>query len=62
MYILLLRVAVDRFNDLFLLGWLHADRLERLPCAAVRADENLIGFLEFFSAMGAVNALVFKHR
>ena len=46
MYILLLRVAVDRFNDLFLLGWLHADRLERLPCAAVRADERSLSSLE----------------
>ena len=38
----LLRVAMDRLNDLLLLRRLHADGLERLPGAAVRADERFV--------------------
>src|SRR5699024_11389053 len=36
----LLCMAVDRLNDLLLLGAVHTDRLERLPGATVRADER----------------------
>ena len=38
----LLRVAMDRLNDLLLLRRLHADGLERLPGTAVRADERFV--------------------
>ena len=35
-------MAVDRLDDLLLLGSVHADGPERLPGAAVRADEGLV--------------------
>src|SRR5699024_10461655 len=35
-------MAVNRLNDLLLLRRLHADGLERLPGAAVRADERFV--------------------
>ena len=38
----LLRMAVDRLNDLLLLGRPHANGLERLPGAAVRADKRFV--------------------
>jgi hypothetical protein len=37
-------MAVDRLNDLLLLGAVHTDRLERLPGATVRADERFVVF------------------
>lgn len=42
MCILPLRVAVDRLDDLLLLGTVHTDGLERLPGTAVRADERFV--------------------
>lgn len=35
-------MAVDRLDDLLLLGSVHADGPERLPGAAIRADEGLV--------------------
>lgn len=35
-------MAVDRLDDLLLLGSVHADGPERLPGAAVRADERFV--------------------
>ena len=38
----LLCMTVDRLDDLFLFRWLHTDGLERLPGAAVWADERFV--------------------
>ena len=38
----LLAAAVNGGDDLLLLLWLYADGIERLPCAAVRADERFV--------------------
>ena len=52
---------MDRGKDLFLFFGLYAERVERLPCAAVRADNDIICFFEFLFAYGAGIALVISH-